>query len=371
MFFRFDAQPFKCEIVYNIIMGGGQSVQKSRRHNGYYTVDEVNYEWTISNFQKILSNSSGYCVSSEVLSVNVGSGNETFKIIFYPNGYNERLKEFASLWLQKSSIKEIMVTFTCSIIDAEGCDVIKKSRKQVLSIQSYLGWKTFCPRSIFQSENNSLLKDKNLRLKCSLLIFGDKALGNPQIEDDDQNMNASLSDLSHDLSELFMEEEAWDFILLVKNAKFRIHKAILSARSPVFKNIFKSSLSNPDMMVITDITESTVGELLHFIYSGKIGHLDVQEAADLYKAADKYELYTLRRICSKIIKTNLDVSNVLNALLLSEKYFDVLLQEMCCQYIVKNASKVQEQKEWMELLKNQPQIASIVFKRLVTKSDIK
>lgn len=351
-------------------MGGGQSVQKTKRHNGYYTVDEVNYEWTISNFQKILSNTSGYCVSSEVLSVNVESGNETFKIIFYPNGYNERLKGFASLWLQKISIYERMVTFTCSIIDAEGCDVIKKSRKQVLGISTYLGWMTFCPRRILQSENNSLLKDKNLRLKCSLLIFEDKARGNPEIEDDDQNMNASLSNLSHDLSELLFEGEAWDFILIVQNAKFRVHKAILSARSPVFKDIFKSSLSNPDMMEITDISESTVGELLRFIYSGKIGQLDVQEAADLYKAADKYELYNLRSICSKIIKMNLDVSNVLNALLLSEKYVDVLLQEMCCQYIVENASKVQEQKEWLELLKNQPQIASIVFKRLVTKPDI-
>lgn len=77
--------------------------------------------------------------------------------------------------------------------------------------------------------------------------------------------------LSADLKQLLNNESHTDCELVVDGKRFRAHKGILAARSPVFAAMFDP---NHDMIEaqkseceIEDLTPTAVGALLHFIYT--------------------------------------------------------------------------------------------------------
>ncbi|KAG8198713.1 hypothetical protein JTE90_023483 [Oedothorax gibbosus] len=349
-------------------MGGAQSLKHTATYCDGLPVDKYELVWTIPNVQKLLSSGVGFSTSTSALNLTVKEDTENFKVSLYPNGFNERVNGYVSLWLQKLTTKERLITFTCAIIGADGNQVVKKLTKQKMGVESFIGWMTFCPRNILIEKDFNVLKEDNLTLECSVHIFNEKALANPENEDESCE-NTVLSDLSNNLMSLLLDEAYHDFTMHVQGKKFSVHKAILGARSPVLKAMLRSKLNNSNSMTITDISEPIVKEMLGFIYSGKVGYLDFQEACELYYAADKYEIDCLKNICCNIIKKNVKVDNVLKALLLSERHSDIELQEICIQYVVENAPQVHELVEWITFLKSQPDLTSIIFRRLAQKKE--
>ncbi|VUZ41516.1 unnamed protein product [Hymenolepis diminuta] len=72
--------------------------------------------------------------------------------------------------------------------------------------------------------------------------------------------------------------------------RFKAHKAILAARSPVFAAMFEHGMaeSRANKVYITDVEPDTLAEVLRFIYTGRVIGLDNPVAAqELLAAADK------------------------------------------------------------------------------------
>ncbi|KAG8198712.1 hypothetical protein JTE90_023482 [Oedothorax gibbosus] len=345
-------------------MGGTTSLEHKTALCDGVPVDKYVYVWTVSNIQKYLSNGVGYKTQTSVLTLN---SDETFRVVLYPNGFNERTNGYASLWLQKLSSNEKLLRFTCAIVGDDGNKVLKKTIKKQLGIESFIGWMTFFPRNILIEEDPSVLVNGNLILKCSVQMCNDdKLLGNPENEDS-VIANSVLCGLSNNFMSLWADEAYCDFSIYVQETKFAVHKAILSARSPVFRVMLKSQLTNTDSITITDISEPIVKKMLRCIYSGEVGVLDFEAASELYYAADKYQIILLKSVCFNIITKKIRVDNVLSALLLSENHSDYELREICIQFVVKNAPEVHELPEWMEFLKSQPHLANVIFRRLAPK----
>ena len=80
-----------------------------------------------------------------------------------------------------------------------------------------------------------------------------------------------------------------DFTFIVKSKEFKVHKAVLSVRSPVFKIMFLSNMKEAvdNKAEITDTEPSTFEKLLDFIYCCKIPKDLDYYAMDLFVAADK------------------------------------------------------------------------------------
>lgn len=98
-----------------------------------------------------------------------------------------------------------------------------------------------------------------------------------------------MNELYEDFGNLFSDSIHSDCTIIVKSKEFKVHKSVLSARSPVFKIMFLSKMKEAaDSKVdITDVEPSTFEQLLIFIYSGKIPEdLDFY-AMDLFVASDK------------------------------------------------------------------------------------
>lgn len=95
--------------------------------------------------------------------------------------------------------------------------------------------------------------------------------------------------LCNDLGALRLDITLSDFTIIVKTKEFKVHKSVLSARSPVFNQMFSSSMKEAadNKVEINDIEPNTFEKLLGFIYSAKIPEDLDYYAMDLFVAADK------------------------------------------------------------------------------------
>ena len=99
----------------------------------------------------------------------------------------------------------------------------------------------------------------------------------------------NLSKLYDDIGNLFLNSIHSDFTIIVKSKEFKVHKSVLSARSPVFNIMFLSKMKETvdNKVEINDIESDTFEKLLIFIYSGKVPEDLDYYAIDLFVAADK------------------------------------------------------------------------------------
>ncbi|CAN6337038.1 unnamed protein product [Urochloa humidicola] len=114
-----------------------------------------------------------------------------------------------------------------------------------------------------------------------------------------------------------------DVTFAVQGETFRAHRAVLAARSPVFKAELSVSPAAAkggnagEMMAIDGMTPLVFETLLHFIYTDALPDMDdlgreeYQEfVRNLLAAADRYEMYRLKQICRVILEKGLDAKTV-------------------------------------------------------------
>ena len=129
-------------------------------------------------------------------------------------------------------------------------------------------------------------------------------------------------DFIEDMTKLLEDPETADFILKTGGKSFHVHKAVLGARSSVFRTMFLSRMKEADLgeAIITDVNEETLQEILHFIYTGNLSGKDYGIYSLCY-AAHKYHLDTLMdQICGEIKKAELKAEEVAEVFISSEMF---------------------------------------------------
>ncbi|GFY53128.1 hypothetical protein TNIN_190631 [Trichonephila inaurata madagascariensis] len=113
--------------------------------------------------------------------------------------------------------------------------------------------------------------------------------------------------LKENLESSYKEDLLCDVNLKTKTRSFPAHRSILSARSRVFKAMFTHDMKekNSEYVNVEDLNDDTVQRLLHYIYTATLLDLKWDSAANLYAAADKYEILSLKSECSSFFKDKL------------------------------------------------------------------
>lgn len=152
--------------------------------------------------------------------------------------------------------------------------------------------------------------------------------------------------------------------------ELRAHKCILAARSPVFKAMFnyrlKENLTN--RVIIDDFRADVVKAMLKYIYTAFLPD-DVLRpvAVDLYIAAEKYFIESLKIKCREFLVEHLSLDNVVQAYILAELYEDSMLRKQALKYINENIDKVTQNNDWKEFMAVYPQLFSQAFIRICKK----
>ncbi|GBL94354.1 hypothetical protein AVEN_199392-1 [Araneus ventricosus] len=84
---------------------------------------------------------------------------------------------------------------------------------------------------------------------------------------------------------------------------------------------------------ISDISADTLRRLLLYIYTNIVDELQWEDASDLFRAADKYELLDLRAKCSYFLKAKLSSSNACGILVLADMHHDENLLQAAQDFI--------------------------------------
>ncbi|XP_057318272.1 speckle-type POZ protein B-like [Microplitis mediator] len=173
--------------------------------------------------------------------------------------------------------------------------------------------------------------------------------------------------MTDDFKKLYNSQINSDVTFIVGNEKFKAHKIILSARSPVFSAMFthKMKENRDNKVAIPDIEPKIFNKLLEFIYTDEINDLDM-DAVSLLEAADKYQLLTLKSLCEKSVSKSVSIDNAIALMILADLHNANQLVERVLELIIKNIKDVIDTPEYKILEESKPLLLSKLFKKLAT-----
>ncbi|XP_065649807.1 kelch-like protein 2 [Hydra vulgaris] len=123
-----------------------------------------------------------------------------------------------------------------------------------------------------------------------------------------------------------------DGTIVVDDMELPVHKNILSATSPFFKNIF-SQLTNPDDSKITlrNLTGQIMDDILHFAYTGEICIHD-GNVRQLVATANFLQLQSLKDMTVNYLEQKLSPASAAEILILADKHN--------CKTLIQSAEKL-------------------------------
>lgn len=153
-------------------------------------------------------------------------------------------------------------------------------------------------------------KDNTLTLSCRLVITceGESVL-RKKFHDPQISKKSILSNVANMLGDPTFA----DFTFIVGGQKFKVHKNILAAASPVMKRMFTSDMeeAKTNKCTVDAINSTTFHHLLRFIYRSEVPYWFGIFATSLYEAAHYYDIENLKQFCVQEIHENLSAENAL------------------------------------------------------------
>ncbi|KAL7303331.1 hypothetical protein TKK_0004520 [Trichogramma kaykai] len=286
----------------------------------------INYTWVIENYYLIMGKE-GYVTTHNV---NVGIDGIKFYLKFNNNPNNNR--DFI-LYLYINGLKN---------------DADKKKFSYKISV----------------------IKDD--QIVYTRIDFPDKAAGEEIFEMDRKGMNMFISstgsltihcELTYatgNLKQIFNYKSVltnevpklkFDWILLDENLAIKLqtaeiieipaHRVVLAAASPVFKAMFSHDmLENKRQSVdMTDINYEAAVEMLRYIYTGSVKTQEFSLTTKVLAAADKYEIEGLKEECEKILMSAVSTENVIEAIMMSNKYNTNKLKIKAVDFVKRNINE--------------------------------
>nr|XP_042909298.1 speckle-type POZ protein-like isoform X1 [Parasteatoda tepidariorum] len=250
---------------------------------------------------------------------------------------------------------DLFINSTCLIFDGNNscldCNARSSIRGKLLDL--FLKPKSFSPQQF------------PIKIICYLEFKNSTPSYSPESLTPNNLELEKLQKLSHDFSKILDRTIASDVTLDVSGVKIKSHRIILQARSPVFDRMFNhdTSESASNIIVIPDIRAEIMNDLLLYLYSGVTKTHDFDDACDLYYAADKYEVLSLRDACKMdLLMVHLKVDNVCQMLSLANRHGDESFKENILKFIKRNFKTMVKMESFEELSANEPKLAVLVMR---------
>jgi hypothetical protein len=185
---------------------------------------------------------------------------------------------------------------------------------------------------------------------------------------DMQKVFVHLDELSSDLDNLVDTKDLTaDITIECGNKRFRAHSLFLSTRSGVFKQLCKQVITEKSFRIrLEEIKPDIVKEMLHYIYSGRC-NLDEENAIDIYAAAERFSLSTLKEASETYLIDILGERNALQILSAFDSFSNIRLKNKTIQYINAHHQHLFESKEWAKLKTKNPDLVYQVYESKINK----
>ncbi|KAI3991137.1 hypothetical protein MKX01_022358 [Papaver californicum] len=138
------------------------------------------------------------------------------------------------------------------------------------------------------------------------------------------------------LGKMLSESIHNDITINTSDGKLGAHRAVLAARSPVFRSMFSHNLKESEFSTIdiSDMSMEACQAFVNYIY-GSIENEEFCNRLALLHAANKYDISELKESCHDSLIQNISTENVLERLQVADLYQLPILKSTCMRYLVK------------------------------------
>lgn len=209
---------------------------------------------------------------------------------------------------------------------------------------------------IINHADSFLLGDKSLSLKFQFMIT-----------DGFKSDCSSIcgTQLSRDYKQLYINGPLSDVTMKsVEGVEYKVHKVVLSSRSPVLKAHFEHNTRECFTNVIETPFESDIlNEILIFLYKGR--SLRIFEIPNkLLQVADYYQVKRLKNMCEQALYKKLTVDNTIETLELALLYNANMLKDFTLEFIkYGQAGKIILTQSWAQA--KSAEMIKIIYEHLV------
>ncbi|XP_030504148.2 BTB/POZ and MATH domain-containing protein 4 isoform X1 [Cannabis sativa] len=326
----------------------------------------------------------GMGVGKHIASDNFMVGGYQWAIYFYPDGKNpEDNSAYVSVFIALASEgTDVRALFELTLVDQSGKEKHKVHSHFDRSLESgpytlkyrgsMWGYKRFFRRALL--ETSDFLKDDCLKINCTVGVVV-SAVDCPRLH----SIRVPESDIGTHFGMLLEKKEGSDISFVVAGEKFRGHKLVLAARSPIFRSKFFEGLEEDNTEVeITDLEPKVFKAMLHFIYRDSLTE-DVQLetpstsptslvsdslTGKLLAAADKYGLDRLRLMCESHLCKDISVKSVAEILALADRCNASELKAVCLRFAAENLAAVMRTDGFEHLKEHCPTLQSELLKTI-------
>ncbi|CAM0957751.1 unnamed protein product [Alopecurus aequalis] len=276
-------------------------------------------------------------IGKAILSDVVPAGGHLWRIKCFPRGKSEIDKgEYISIFLVHiSKSRSVKAKFEVFMMGVDGepstsgiqstCETFEISGSQGLG--DSWGWDQFEEVAYVEKY---FVTDRHVTFVCTILVIEDSPIPVPP------------SDIGTHLGGLLDHTDGTDVSFIVDDETFPAHRALLAARSPVFRAELFGSMAESTMSSITlhDITPATFKVMLRFIYTDELHAEDEPEDSptetiqNILAAADRYALDRLKFICAQKLWDKVSVDTVATILACAETYHCHELKNKCIDFFV-------------------------------------
>jgi hypothetical protein len=296
-----------------------------------------------------------------VTSSAISSAGCTWTVRMYPDGhfdtYSGYPKEtgYCACYLVNMSSKPVAASFTIVLINAEGAAIGRP--------HTSAGIKTFQalnPGGSLQDKDllgatelfATATRSDTVRIRVSVCVAGGTSYRTLP--------SRSISEPSTTLSTLLMSGNLTDFSIVVgvdsetssSETFLRIpaHKLILSIRSPVFRAMLQSGMteSTSGELRINDVDAGAVQEFVRFLYTDSCDA--TRHAEQLLALSHRYEVPELQRLCVDPLLDALTVENAANVFSLAHLYNCAELKRGTLIYIAEHAAALLQSGKFLSQL---------------------
>jgi len=178
--------------------------------------------------------------------------------------------------------------------------------------------------------------------------------------------SAAKSSWSADFENLFTSQIGSDVCFIIASQEIKAHKAILSARSPVFAAMFNSDMKEKGLerVNISDISPDNFNEFLRFIYTDRV-QLTEGNAEHLLAAADKYLLPSLKWKCEEYLIKYLTTENCIELFRMADLHSALNLKKMTQEFFGLHLIEVRKTDSWKALREYHADIALDVIEDIL------
>jgi speckle-type POZ protein len=150
-------------------------------------------------------------------------------------------------------------------------------------------------------------------------------------------------DFRKDIGSLLEDTSFADVTFVLEGDEVKAHRNVLAARSPTFKAMFTSGLSESISGAVVRLSgkKSTFEAMLKYIYSDQVSIPDVDAAIDLLAMAEEYFLPGLKSECADVLMGKyLTEDTAVSLFQVASMFRAAVLKEKCAEFILRNTASI-------------------------------